>query len=215
MTDSVSRRETSKVLLYLLAFAVVAAIWILVYWTAPVSVVARWKGGVTSNTVILAMSDPSSATQSMAVGSSFDSPVTAATAPQAATTASVPRSSEYLPVSFHQLAGFRYDSTTTSIPETIRQLDRKQVSISGFMVPLDLDEKGKVRSFLLVKNQMLCCFGIFPGITDYIGVSGAQGFSTDYVTDQPVTVRGTLRVGEVRKEGELLGLYLMTCHAVN
>ena len=56
------------------------------------------------------------------------------------------------------IASLSYD---TEIPDTVKQLNKKKVAITGFMLPIDVD-KGKVKRFLLLKSTMSCCFGVAP-----------------------------------------------------
>jgi hypothetical protein len=70
-----------------------------------------------------------------------------------------------------------------------------------------------VTEFLLLKNQMGCCFGISPGINEWIDVR-TSGKGVNPLMDDLLTVYGTLHVGEVRENGYLTGIYRLDCERV-
>lgn len=125
-------------------------------------------------------------------------------------------------IGFEQLGAFpinvtqlMFQSTNSSerssevdeqIPESIRKCDGQTVSVKGFMLPLKFDN-GLVTQFLLLKSQALCCYGALPRINEWIIVDTAKG--TRPAMDRPVTIRGRLRVGEIREDGLLTGIYRM------
>jgi hypothetical protein len=121
-------------------------------------------------------------------------------------------------VGFERLAGFEYEVSedggrgsdagfTHQIPRAIRELDGREVGVRGFMLPMKVDG-GLVREFLLMRDQSMCCFGVVPKINEWVSVTMA-GRGVRAMMDQPVTVYGTLRVGEVYEQGVLAGLYQM------
>jgi hypothetical protein len=121
-------------------------------------------------------------------------------------------------VGFDRLAGFEYEvsgagepaeeSATSQIPSLIRELDGREVGVKGFMLPVKV-EGGMVREFLLMRDQSMCCFGVMPKVNEWVAVTMA-GRGVRAMMDQPVTVFGTLRVGEVYEHGVLAGIYHMT-----
>ncbi len=96
-------------------------------------------------------------------------------------------------VTFDILSG--YDFEKEQIPELVKSLDGQRVAITGFMLPVDFDG-GKVRSFLLLQNQMACCFGMTPKENEFVYVEMSNGESTKYMPDWPLTVVGKLEVGK-------------------
>ena len=130
--------------------------------------------------------------------------------------------SHYLPVSFEQLSAFPFlitdrlvdrkeDSgfaayqTMGQIPAEVRALSEKTVKLSGFMLPMKFEGK-LTTDFLLLRNQSLCCYGVPPKITEWVNVRMA-GKGVRAVLDQSVMVCGTFHVGEVRENGDLVGIY--------
>ena len=94
------------------------------------------------------------------------------------------------------------------IPQPIKNFSGKKVAVQGFMVPLKL-EKGAAKSFLLVKDQSLCCYGRVPRMNEWISVKMSGDKATKFIGDQPVTVFGKLDVGEEIEQGEVLSIYRM------
>ncbi len=122
------------------------------------------------------------------------------------------------PLGFEVLASFHYavpgfdapaDAAAAQakgqIPESVRKLDAKSVAITGFMLPTKFKD-GKVTEFLLMKDQSACCFGAMPRINEWIIVRMGQG-GIPPLMDVPLTLGGTLKVGEHYEEGYLSAIY--------
>src|ERR1044071_2590336 len=105
-------------------------------------------------------------------------------------------------VSFETLAGYDYSNSRTSshaIPEKVRSLNGKDISIRGFMFPLESDGE-RLTTFMLVKDQASCCFGGTPKVNHWIYVQMEGDKKADYVDSVPVTVFGKLNIGETTVE---------------
>jgi hypothetical protein len=130
--------------------------------------------------------------------------------------------SEYLSVSFEELAAFPFEvtyymldaqhgsqsataETLRQIPDQVKALNGQEVSLKGFMLPTTF-EHGLATEFLILRNQSMCCYGIPPRITEWVNVR-TTGKGIKPIMDQPVTVCGTFHVGDVRENGELVGIY--------
>lgn len=98
------------------------------------------------------------------------------------------------------------------IPPTVGELHQKKVAVRGFLLPLRMDE-GLAIEFLLVKDQNLCCYGVLPKINEWINVT-VSGKGVKPVLDQPLTVCGTLEVGDWRENGFLVSLYRLKAEKV-
>ena len=95
----------------------------------------------------------------------------------------------------------------TQIPATVKAFNGKKVAVKGFMLPLKV-EGGLVTELLLMRDQSMCCFGTVPKINEWIAVKmGPAGIKP--VMDQAVTLYGTLKVGAMRENGYLVGIYQM------
>lgn len=131
-------------------------------------------------------------------------------------------------VGFDVLAGFEYQVTDEfllieegasvvvagpEIPGRVRQLDGRSVAVTGYMLPLKVVGKDAVEEFLLLRSQALCCYGAVPEVNEWISVR-MPSEPAKSLMDRPVTVKGTLQVGEMREEGYLVGIYDMVGESV-
>jgi len=91
------------------------------------------------------------------------------------------------------------------IPDEIRAFSGRLVAVSGYMMPLQL-ENGRARQFVLVRNLASCCYGVAPNLNEYLLVT-MKGEGVRPMMDVPITVAGTLKVGETFEEGLLVGIY--------
>jgi len=93
------------------------------------------------------------------------------------------------------------------IPERIKAFDKKKVAVTGFMLPVKMDN-GLVKEFLLVKDPMMCCYGVMPKVNEWIVVK-MTGAGVKPLMDLPISFEGTLKVGEMYEGGYLTGIYLL------
>ncbi len=94
-------------------------------------------------------------------------------------------------------------------PARITALDQKRIRISGFVLPTRT-ESGRLKEFLILENQMTCCFGQPPGFCDFIVAHNDSGPSSPAM-DVPTEFEGTLHVHDVYANGCWLALYSMDC----
>jgi hypothetical protein len=121
----------------------------------------------------------------------------------------------YLRVGFDYLASYALalpppDATPNSgavgpIPANVRQLDGKRVRVTGFMLPIKLDQ-GLATDFLVVRSPMLCCYGIMPAPNEWVRVK-MRGKGLAPTMDAPLVFSGTLHVGEVYENQIFTGVY--------
>ena len=126
-----------------------------------------------------------------------------------------------LVVGFDKLSSFKYDvpdenpdspfakgkDPDTQIPEAVKAFSGKRVSLKGFMLPLKV-EQGLVTELLIMRDQSMCCFGTVPKINEWVSVR-MTGKGIKPVMDQAVSLVGTLKVGAIRENGYLVGIYQM------
>ena len=94
---------------------------------------------------------------------------------------------------------------TGEIPQTIKTLDNQKVAVRGFMLPLK-QENGLATDFILLRNRMMCCYGMMPKVNEWIHVRmGGKGVRC--IMDTPVTMSGKLHVEEYRENRTMLGIY--------
>ena len=140
----------------------------------------------------------------------------------AATPVPTAKAPEYASVGFDKLASFNFTPPDTDtgptpaatsaksneqIPDRIKAYDQQKVAVTGFMLPVKMDG-GLVKEFLLVKDPMLCCYGVMPKVTEWVVVK-MTGPGVKPLMDTPITFLGKLRVGEIMENGYLTGIYLL------
>jgi hypothetical protein len=123
----------------------------------------------------------------------------------------------YLQVGFEKLSAFHYvmpdevsgtnQPPADQFPKPVRALDQQPIALRGFMLPLKVDQ-GLVTEMLIMKDQSMCCFGTSPKINEWVSVKMTEK-GVKPVMDQPVTLFGKLKVGEMRENGYLVSIYEM------
>jgi hypothetical protein len=123
---------------------------------------------------------------------------------------------EVLTVGFDKLASFEFTApedpakaaaAEAQIPAKVREFNNKKVAVTGFMLPVKMDA-GLVTEFLLVKDPMMCCYGVMPKVNEWVVVR-MVGKGVPPLMDVPITFEGTLQVGQLYEGGYLTGLYLL------
>lgn len=140
-------------------------------------------------------------------------------------TGSSPASGRAAPLTFEELAGYTFEvsdellgpvtndvaaatqKTNAQIPEKVKAYDQRKVALKGFMLPLKV-EGGLVTEMLIMKDQSMCCYGTTPRINDWVSVKMKKK-GVRPTMDLPVTLFGTMRIGEMRENGYLVGIYSM------
>jgi len=127
----------------------------------------------------------------------------------------------YLKLGFDRLAGFKFVTPTydpvedpkappptgeNQIPAEVKGWNGKKAVITGFMLPTKLDN-GKATEFLIMANQMACCYGTVPNLNDWVVVHMPQGVQV--VQDIPISFYGKIKVGAMYENGYMTGIYEM------
>ncbi len=92
------------------------------------------------------------------------------------------------------------------IPSQIKALSGEKIEIEGFMLPLE-GEDDNIRSFVLLENQLACCFGAIPLLNEWVYVTVPDKKKVRSLQDELVMIYGTLRVGAEFEDGMLNGIY--------
>jgi hypothetical protein len=92
------------------------------------------------------------------------------------------------------------------IPAAIKQLNGRKVIVTGFMLPIKMDGNEQTTEFLLMKSQLLCCYGIAPQVNEWILVDMVKG-GTLPIMDVPISFCGTLHVRAMYENGYLTCIY--------
>lgn len=121
---------------------------------------------------------------------------------------------DYRPVKWSELACFRYEPShppkgkSLSLPQAVSALQGQPLRLMGYMMPMEVDQD-KVYSFVLVRDQQLCCFGRMPAMNEWVMVRLPKGQSVAMNMDQPLVVEGLFELGEDVQEGVVISLYRM------
>lgn len=89
------------------------------------------------------------------------------------------------------------------ITDEIREFVGKKIKIRGYILP---SSKSEFRQFILVRDNMECCFGPGALIYDNMVVRLKKGMTTRF-TVRPVTVEGEFRIKLLGPEDEPLSVY--------
>jgi hypothetical protein len=126
----------------------------------------------------------------------------------------------YLQIGFDKLASFQLrvvpqvtdpvkltwvDKLSWPIPHFIKDLDNRKVALTGFMLPIKL-ENARATEFLLMRSRKMCCFGMPLQANELVYVH-MKGKGVKSVMDVPITIYGTLHVGEIRANNRIVGIY--------
>ena len=104
------------------------------------------------------------------------------------------------------------DFQRSMLTDRIEGLVGKRIRIRGYILP-SFKQKG-IKQFVLVRDNMECCFGPGAALFDAIIVRMAPGKTTSFSV-RPVAVEGTFDVQEVRgPNGKHLAIYAMTADEV-
>ena len=99
------------------------------------------------------------------------------------------------------------DGDGFEFPAQIKELDGKEITISGYMIPGRI-RKNMVRDFMLVRDLAGCCFGGAPNPDEWIDVIMIDETEAEYLRYLPITVRGRLElIGDQDQEGYAVGVY--------
>lgn len=100
-----------------------------------------------------------------------------------------------------------------SLPKEVKELNKREVSIKGFMEPLHLNKQGLIDVFLFAPDQSSCCFGKTPDLNGYIYCTSAKGLPN--LKDILLELRGDFTSKPTyNTEEELIYLYTMKVKSV-
>lgn len=130
---------------------------------------------------------------------------------------------EVFAVGFDKLAAFEYvvtDAATGAseaemaearkrdqIPPWIRVYDKKRVALTGYMMPLKV-ENGVCSKLIMMRDITTCCFGNVPYMNEYVIVT-MKGPGIKVIQDIPVVLTGVFKIFETYEAGYLTSIYQM------
>jgi hypothetical protein len=121
----------------------------------------------------------------------------------------------YQRIDFSKLSNYEYElpdpfdptprTLQNKVPDAVKSLSGKMVSIEGFMLPLDLNPDG-VSMFMLNASIDMCYFGAPVRMNEWVLVRMKGGKRAKF-THLAMSVKGRLEVGEEMKNGRVTSLY--------
>ena len=90
-------------------------------------------------------------------------------------------------------------------PQWLNDLSGQRIRIRGFMYPTF--EATGLTAFTMARDNGICCFVRQPKIYDIIGISLADGETTDYIEGKPFDVEGVFQIAPEADDTELYQLY--------
>lgn len=98
------------------------------------------------------------------------------------------------------------------LTEKIEKMQGKRIKIRGYMLP-SFQQKG-IRQFVLVRDNMECCFGPGAALYDCVVIEMAPGKTTQF-TVRPISVEGIFKIKELKgPDGKHLAIFEMLGHDV-
>ncbi|MBX3423533.1 MAG: DUF3299 domain-containing protein [Pirellulaceae bacterium] len=83
------------------------------------------------------------------------------------------------------------------LTEEIEKLHKKDIRIRGYILPASVFKLTGITEFVLVRDNMECCFGPGAALYDCIIVHMAKGKTADFST-RPASVRGRFEIKEFK-----------------
>jgi hypothetical protein len=97
--------------------------------------------------------------------------------------------------------------TSDLLPERVTSLEQTRIRIRGYILP-SFQQTG-LAQFVLVRDNMECCFGPGAALYDCVVVRMQPGKTTNF-SIRPVAVAGTFRLEELRgPDGKHLAIYAL------
>ena len=101
------------------------------------------------------------------------------------------------------------------LTKDIESLNKKEIQIRGFILPASVFKQTGIEQFVLVRDNMECCFGPGAMLYDCIMVQMEKGKSADFTT-KPVAVKGRFEIKEYTypDSDEHYAIYKLTATSV-
>lgn len=106
------------------------------------------------------------------------------------------------------------DFHPSMLTKEIIALREKAIRIRGYILPASVFRQTGIKQFVLVRDNMECCFGPGAALYDAIMVEMAPGETASFTT-RPVAVEGTFSLKPFKgPDGKYLAIYHVTATAV-
>jgi hypothetical protein len=93
------------------------------------------------------------------------------------------------------------------VPEWVRAYDNKRVLLTGYMMPLQV-ENGRSKKFVMMRDVNTCCYGAVPNMNDYLVVT-MEGEGVEAIQDVPVDLVGVFKIDHRHDGGYVVSLFAM------
>lgn len=132
-------------------------------------------------------------------------PAPVSTQPTPAASSERPREITFDDIKFEIEKGDPF--TRSLLPDRVTRLEHKRIRIRGYILP-SFQQAG-LKQFVLVRDNMECCFGPGAAIYDCIVVRMIPGKTANF-SIRPVAVQGIFRLEELRgPDGNHLAIYTL------
>ena len=98
------------------------------------------------------------------------------------------------------------DFKRSMLTEKINELDEEDIKVRGYILPTSVFKQNGIKQFVLVRDNMECCFGPGAAIYDCIIVE-MKGSASASFTTRPVAVEGKFTVSEYKVGKRLMAIY--------
>ncbi len=96
------------------------------------------------------------------------------------------------------------------LPKSIEELNKKTIRIRGYILPASVFKQTGIDEFVLVRDNMECCFGPGAAIYDCIMIKMEKGKTAEFTT-RPVAVKGKFEIEELKfPDGTHYAIYKLT-----
>lgn len=96
------------------------------------------------------------------------------------------------------------------LPKEIEELNKKTIRIRGYILPASVFKQSGIEEFVLVRDNMECCFGPGAALYDCIMIRMEKGKTAEFTT-KPVAVKGKFEIEEFKfPDGTHYAIYKMT-----
>jgi hypothetical protein len=96
------------------------------------------------------------------------------------------------------------------LTKEIKALDKQTIKLRGYILPNSVYKSSGIENFVLVRDNMECCFGPGAAIYDCVMIYMDKGKTADFTT-KPIAVRGKFEVEEFKfPDGTLAAIYKIT-----
>ncbi|MFN3191668.1 MAG: DUF3299 domain-containing protein [Aureliella sp.] len=101
------------------------------------------------------------------------------------------------------------------LTKDIEKLNKKEIRIRGYILPASVFKQKGIEEFVLVRDNMECCFGPGAALYDCIIIQMKKGKTATFTT-KPVAVRGKFEIQEFKypDSEEHYAIYKMTAEEV-